>query len=127
MAQEYLDDGSIENACPPLKALLVIMAEGSFEGKTHLDPEIRDLFTRESLLKSDWYKGRLLNRQSRDAALWKRHAEYLKKFVANPHNERVSGRMGIAGRITYVNAQLKRVQSDAYLDELNGCLGTDSF
>ena len=31
-ANNYFEDGSVEAACPPLKALLYIMARGTFEG-----------------------------------------------------------------------------------------------
>ena len=47
VASEYLEDGSIEDACPPLRALLTIMASGSFEGKEANHPEIRRMFTRK--------------------------------------------------------------------------------
>ena len=32
VAPQYFEDGSIEDACPPLRALLHIMAHGHFEG-----------------------------------------------------------------------------------------------
>ena len=54
-AEMYFEDGSIEGACPPLKALLYIMRDGSYEGKTLDDPSLRQMFTRESILKSEWY------------------------------------------------------------------------
>ena len=37
-AQQYFDDGSIEFVCPPLQALLTIMAHGRCEGKTSAIP-----------------------------------------------------------------------------------------
>ena len=40
-AENYFADGSIDQACPPLKALLHIMVQGHFEGKGINDPEIR--------------------------------------------------------------------------------------
>ena len=52
VALEYFEDGSIDLACPPAKAILKIMAEG----KRADDPAIRELFTLESLLVSDWYR-----------------------------------------------------------------------
>ena len=55
VAQMYFNDGSIAQACPPLKALLHIMLYDQFEGKGLEDPEIRKLFTRENLLASTWY------------------------------------------------------------------------
>ena len=33
VARQYFEDGSVEAACPPLKALLHIMADGSYRGK----------------------------------------------------------------------------------------------
>lgn len=59
VAQQYLDDGSVEDACPPLKALLHIMATGEYEGMDVHDPKIRAMFTRDYLLNSDWYRERL--------------------------------------------------------------------
>ena len=50
VAAMYFEDGSIDDACPPLRALLHIMAYGKWEGKDAHHPEVRALFTRESLL-----------------------------------------------------------------------------
>ncbi|MDQ6965679.1 MAG: hypothetical protein Q9M23_02005, partial [Mariprofundaceae bacterium] len=77
VAQDYFLDGSIDDACPPLKALLHIMVHGSYEGMTVDDPAFRAMFTRESLMQSDWYKERLIIKQSRDKDLWLQHREYL--------------------------------------------------
>ncbi len=41
VALSYFEDGGIDVAIPPLKALLHIMAYGHYEGKTIHDPEIR--------------------------------------------------------------------------------------
>ena len=38
VAAAYFEDGTIEDACPPLQALLHIMAHGQFEGKDASDP-----------------------------------------------------------------------------------------
>ena len=62
VAEMYFKDGSINLACPPLKALLYIMAEGSYEGKGVENEEIRSMFSKDYLLSSDWYKERLLNK-----------------------------------------------------------------
>ncbi|MEN6477505.1 MAG: hypothetical protein ABFC75_05910, partial [Rectinema sp.] len=58
-ARLYIEDGSVEAAIPPLKAILHVMAEGSFEGKSIHDPEVRKLFSRDYVLGSDWYRQRL--------------------------------------------------------------------
>ncbi len=75
VAQLYFEDGSIEAACPPVKALLHIMAHGSYEGRKVTDPVIRGMFTRDILLSSAWYRERLLRKQQTDIALWKRHVK----------------------------------------------------
>ena len=61
-ALNYFEDGGIDLAIPPLKALLHIMAHGTYEGKTIHDPEIRGMFSLEATLESDWYQDRLRKR-----------------------------------------------------------------
>ena len=56
VAQSYFNDGSVELACPPLKALLHIMVHGEYEGQDAGHPAFRALFTRENLLASDWVR-----------------------------------------------------------------------
>ena len=87
----------IEDACPPLKALLHIMAHGQSRAKTRNHPEVRALFTREALLASDWYHERLAVKQQRDVALWERHARSLTEFLARAGHRDEAERLGIAG------------------------------
>src|SRR6185503_11626720 len=70
VARQYFEDGSVEAACPPLKALLHIMAYGHYLGKKVEDAEVRSMFRREEMLASEWYKERLRVKQDRDSALW---------------------------------------------------------
>ena len=79
----YFDDGSIAQACPPLKALLHIMLHDEWEGKGLDNPEFRKLFTRESLLASDWYAARLAAKQKVDRKLWHRHVGISRQVFAN--------------------------------------------
>ena len=48
IAQNYITDGSIDDACPPLKALLTIMALGSYEGLTILSEKKKKMFSSEA-------------------------------------------------------------------------------
>ncbi|MDG2383293.1 MAG: hypothetical protein P8N76_16605 [Pirellulaceae bacterium] len=125
VAQRYFDDESVEDACPPLRALLHIMAQGQYEGKTERDPEIRKLFTRESLLGSDWYQQRLTTRQERDVHLWSRHLHYLEEFIANPHNSAVTERLRLDARLTHTQQQLATVTAADYTQALIGAIGTE--
>jgi hypothetical protein len=124
-AQAFFDDGSIEAACPPLKALLHIMAHGHWEGKGAEDPEVRQLFTREYLLNSDWYKERLAIKQHRDRDLWERHIKNVEEFLARPQFADDAQQLGLAARLDYAKAQLDHVLSPAYMKELVGTLGAD--
>ena len=40
------------------------MAYGNFEGKDISDPELRKMFDRDEVVKSDWYKARLKLKQN---------------------------------------------------------------
>jgi len=125
IAKLYFEDGSIEIACPPLKALLHIMIDGSFEDKSIRDPEIRKLFTKESMLESEWYADRLRLRQLREQQLWQRHIQSLDTFFNSNEfpEEKVS--LDIAGRLEKCRQRLSHVLSPEYLTELHGTLGTD--
>ena len=101
VAEAYFADGTIDDACPPLKALLHIMAYGHYEGKDAGHPEIRALFTREALLASDWYLERLAIKQKRDVALWERHVRSLTEFLSRAGHREEAERLGIAGRLDH--------------------------
>lgn len=123
VAELYFEDDSIVLACPPLRALLHIMRDGSFKGQDLNSSEFRALFTRDALLQSDWYAARLEARQAVDRKLWQRHAATLEKFLAKPNYADEAARLDIAGRLRHARAQLERVKAATYLKELRGTLG----
>ena len=125
VAQRYLDDGSIEDACPPIRALLYCMAEGSYQGKDVHAPEIRELFSRESLLASEWYNKRLVTKQKQDVALWQRHCAYLESFLRKRAGSNWCVELDLNNRIEQAKKMLATVGSPAYLETLTGTLGTD--
>ncbi len=125
VSQHYFDDGSIALACPPLRALLHIMRSDSFEGKGLSHPAIRSLFTRGSLLASDWYQERLAAKQRIDIAAWRRHCNYLSKFLGKANYSEEASRLGISNRLEAARHMLARVQSPLYLEELVGTLGAE--
>lgn len=124
-ARHYLDDGSIEDACPPLKALLHIMATGSYQGRDVHDEGVRALFTRDYLLGSDWYRQRLEAKQRRDIALWERHCRELEAFLDLDSHQDVAAELDIAGRLRQAREKLESLRSPAYLDSLKGTIGAD--
>jgi hypothetical protein len=125
VAQHYFQDGSVEQLCPPLRALLAIMAFDSYEGKTEKDPAIRAMFTRESVLASGWYRERLETKQSRDRQLWRKHLEYVDRFRAEMCGSAAAVDLKLDRRARYAQEQLRRVSSPDYLEELRGTLGAD--
>jgi len=125
VAKEYFDDGSIEFACPPLKALLNIMAYGTYEGNDVNSPAVRDLFTYDALMQSDWYHERLSTHQKVETMLWDAHLAYLQKFRDNPMYEEAEKRLDIPGKIALATDKLAHVQSEAFLKGLVGTLGND--
>ncbi len=125
VAAAYFADGTIDDACPPLKALLHIMARGSYDGKDASHPEIRALFTREALLASDWYRERLAIKQERDVALWERHVRSLTEFLARVGHRDEAVRLGIAKRLEHARAELERVGAADYPTTLIGTIGAD--
>jgi len=124
-AMQYFEDGSVEAAIPPLKALLHIMAHGHYHGKDASNPEVRELFDRETLIHSDWYKERLKRKQQKEIDLWHRKIEYLKQFIAREVNEPVARELSLGERLAFAVAELKKAESPEYLESLKGTIGAD--
>jgi hypothetical protein len=123
VAQMYFNDGSVELACPPLRALLHIMVQGHWEGKDLGDEEFRALFTRESVLAAEWYTERLKAKQKQEIALWSRHIEYLKKFCAKASHADEANRLRIGERLEKAKQTIDGVKSPAYVKRLEGSIG----
>ncbi len=124
VALMYFEDGSIEDACPPIKALIHIMAYGSYEGKTITDASIRDLFTRDYLLQSAWYQERLFIKQQRDKNLWQHHRAYILKHLGDIEPTDALNAVYM-DKLAEIDERLVTISSTAYLDSLQGTLGAD--
>jgi hypothetical protein len=125
VAKMYFDDGSVKQACPPLQALLHIMLDDQWESKGLDDASFRRMFTRENLLASDWYAARLKAKQAVDRRLWRRHVDYLDKFVKRASHADEAERLGIPNRLIRARKKLEEVESPAYLAALAGTLGAE--
>ena len=123
VAKVYFDDGSVEDACPPLRALLHIMCSDQYDGKGLNDSAIRALFTRENMLASDWYADRLSAKQTTEAELWRRHIRSLEQFLGKSYYADEAARLGIADRLARARRNLAWVESSAFPKFLNGTLG----
>jgi hypothetical protein len=120
VALNYFEDGSVSDASPPIRALLHIMAFGEFDGMRAGDPRLLSMFSRESVLSSDWYRERLRAKQAIDVALWTRHVRALEEVPPE------DGARPLADeRLDGARQQLRRVSSPAYWQELVGTIGAD--
>ncbi|AWI10478.1 hypothetical protein [Ereboglobus luteus] len=123
VADSYFADGGIDLAVPPLKALLHIMAHGHYEGKGLDAPEVRELFTKEHMLESDWYAERLTAKQRYEVALWRRHVAYLESYLERPNTKDVIDDLDIKGRLAHALKRLDHVYSPAYLESIKYTIG----
>ncbi|OHE87887.1 MAG: hypothetical protein A3G75_08880 [Verrucomicrobia bacterium RIFCSPLOWO2_12_FULL_64_8] len=125
VAQHYFDDGSIAQACPPLQALLHIMRDDQYAGKDLAHPDVQSLFTRTRVLMSDWYLDRLRAKQALDTRQWRRHVNYLQKFLTKSNYAGEAARLDMPARLKAARRELARVAGPAYLDELRGTIGAE--
>ena len=123
VAQAYIDDGSVEDACPPLKALIHIMANGEYEGMTEKSPEFRAMFTKEALLASDWYKARLETQVKFELRLQNKHKAALEAAMQDKANSDID----LAERLARVEERIAKVTAAGYVDSLVGTLGGDNL
>ncbi len=124
VARAYFADGTADLACPPLRALLEIMAYGATaDGRGPDAPSFRAMFTREAVLGSDWYAARLDAQQAADLAHARAGVSTLESFIGVDGNDGVVERLELGERLAHVRAEVDRVASPAYRKELVGELG----
>jgi len=124
-AENYFNDGSISDACPPLHALLHIMRDGTWKGHGPDAPEFRRLFDRQEMIKSDWYLARLEAKRQIDAACWEAHARYLEKFLRRANYADIALQLDIRGRLERVISNTHDAKNPAYTTQLLGTLGSE--
>jgi hypothetical protein len=125
IAEHYFADNSIEMACPPLRALLHIMKDGSFDGATASDPAFRAMFTAESIIKSDWYTKRLQTQAKVDENLWRKHHQYLTGMIDSTGYVDDVSRSNIAAKIKTCERMLAKITGAGYVKSLTGFIGAD--
>ncbi len=128
VAGQYFKDGSIDLAIPPLKALLHIMANGDYEGKSIHDPAIRGLFDREAVLDSDWYQARLNAKLAIRRRTLSSQIASLEAFLEKTVYASEAERLGIHERLEQAKERIKIADEtpEAYLQKLRGTLGADA-
>mmetsp|Transcript_411 Transcript_411/g.861 ORF Transcript_411/g.861 Transcript_411/m.861 type:complete len:1323 (-) Transcript_411:325-4293(-) len=132
VAGYYFADGSIDLAHPPMKVVLHMMRDGHYEGKKISDPEIRNMFTREAVLKSDWYKERLVAFQRKEIRRLTQGIEYMQTFLdatktktGDWKGQQIVQDLNIEARLDSCKKRLAEVKKPSFLDSIHGTLGVD--
>ncbi|MDA3816518.1 MAG: hypothetical protein PF486_04015 [Prolixibacteraceae bacterium] len=125
VAKGFMNDGTYEELCPPLQALVSIMTSGEYKGMTREDKEFRKMFTPEFVMNSDWYKKRLMCKQQKEIAYWEKSIDYLKNVINHPTHKEAAERMNLNNELNNAKSKLNEVKSEAYLDSLYGTIGAD--
>ena len=124
VAKAYFDDGTVSLAVPPIRALLEIMVNGvCSEGWTLDDPELREMFTRESVLASDWYAERIDAKQAEAVRRAERGIAHLEQFMADPRNASACEEIDVQARLDQVRKFHDRAVTAEYRQQLVGTLG----
>jgi hypothetical protein len=122
----YFEDGSVEAACPPLKALLHVMAHGQYQGMTLESKKLRALFDTENIRSSDWYKARLVRQQLHDVEQAAAQAAYIRSVLSAPHNRRAAAELKLAERLAKAEQRAAEAKKPGYLKTLVGTIGLDA-
>ena len=83
------------------------------------------MFNRDYLLQSDWYQERLRIKQARDAALWRMNRDYVEQKMDELKEEETDQWSEMQGRMEKAEQMIEWVNSQNYLDRLQGTLGAD--
>lgn len=127
VAESYFRDGSIDSACPPLKALLHIMAYGEYEGKGLNSPEVRRMFTYEYLVESDWYKSRIMLKQQTDIAQMAERIRYIERILREDKNLTPEMTEDLSQRLEKAKSLHDYLCSYDYAKFLYGTIGRDNI
>ena len=123
VAENYFADGSIELACPPIKALLHIMAYGNYNGHDINSHQVRDMFRPEAMLGSDWYVARLKARQEVELNLNKRFIAEVEAVLKDPARLNSETAKALAPKIEALRHHQKEIAEPNYWRRLVGTIG----
>jgi hypothetical protein len=101
------------------------MRDGKWDGCDTNDPKFRALFTRESVLASDWYRARLEAQRTVDTHQLESRARYLEKFLSLAGYTDVAARLDVTGRLARVTTAARAAREPGYLKKLSGTIGVE--
>ena len=124
-AEIFFNDGSIEDACPPLRTLLEIMAFGDSNGLHRSSPEFRQMFDPQTLRSQEWYRARLEAFRQQQIRHWERCYREMKSLRSACAQGNHDDTSCLDEGITAAEQQLEHLHSQDYTSSLQGCLGLD--
>lgn len=124
-ASFYFEDGSIDFAIPPIRALLRIMNYGTYDGQDLNTEQVRRLFRKDVVLTSDWYLERLKNKQQIDVARVQKVIDNLNAFMINPMNKSIIKVFEYDKKLEEAKRLKAHYATEAYLKSLHGTLGAE--
>ncbi len=123
IAQAYFRDGTIELACPPLRRLLELVAEGA-PSAAFDEPGFREAFTRQAILDSEWYRRRVEAAADLEATLARRKVEYVRRTLEAQRSSGEAIGIDLEGRLAAATELLRRAESPETRRRLSGRIGT---
>jgi hypothetical protein len=124
-ASAYFSDGSVEEAIPPLKAILHVMAKGSYEGKSIHDAEVRALFNRDYVLGSDWYRDRLEAYREREDSYMAASITRLRAYLAESAEAGSVAARRARTELSRAEERLAVLRQGEYIGMIKGSIGLD--
>ncbi|MDR0445310.1 MAG: hypothetical protein LBG98_03460, partial [Puniceicoccales bacterium] len=128
-AEIFFNDGSIEGACPPLRALLDIMAFGESNGLRRSSPEFRRMFDPSTIRSQEWYGARLEAFRQQQIHHWERCYCEVKTWCDQLCSEGNNADVMVfsaSQRLDAIGEQLQRLQFQD-TTYFCGCLGLDPY
>lgn len=146
IALKYFNDGSIELASQPLKAILHMMAFDKYEFTpppandddtsrivekvvwTRESPEYRALFTSEAIFNSAEYLNAIKEARRRDVELYTQQVTTLESFInGNQNNLTHSDLNEYTTRLGRLKQKKEWAESNQHIDYIMGSIGADNL
>ena len=126
VAKMYFDDGSIERGVSAAAGVAPHHAERRMGGQRAWSIPTFGACSRASRCsRATGMRRRLAAKQTTDRKLWRRHVDYLDKFLKRESHVEEARRLRIPHRLARARKTLEEVESPDYLKTLSGTIGAE--